>query len=268
MTRASIPDRAKLADVASDAGVGSDSGAVAIHVTAPMSAVGSMSATVAIWEPWGLGHIHSARLFASAAEDLERQIAERGSPGDHFRVHRANVTAAVFHAVAFLDALVSTVGVSIRDNRLYRPPDLSTSAIERICTLSKETWDRLDRLPLLERMQLLAQLTPAGQLDVGQNPYADTNLLMKIRNLLTHPDPELVPVGEPHRLEKWCRGKFAPFQEGGNPWLPNGLLGAGLARWSVTTVEAFAAEWCGRVGLVFDRCAATVSTPAAEQSPD
>jgi hypothetical protein len=89
-----------------------------------------------------------------------------------------------------------------------------------------------------------------------KNVWTNANLLVKLRNALTHFKPTDQPLGassaELTKLEKGLVGKFPENQRMvgmGNPFFPDHCLGAGCAAWAVKSARAYADELFDRLGI-------------------
>ena len=133
-------------------------------------------------------HFWAAKHFARLAHDAES--AHNGPP--RFDVqHRAYVTDAVFSAVAFLEAAINEVFDDVADAHSGYVDPLSLECRRQMMGL----WDEsVERRSFLEKCQLALLCAQSTVFERGKQPYQDADLLIKLRDRLTHARAETRPL--------------------------------------------------------------------------
>lgn len=192
-------------------------------------------------------HLEAARRFAAAARGVEEGGPSALTPsiqGDH----RANVTASIMSAVAFLEASINELFLEARDN--HRQPLLGLSEEGRLLLATQ--WHDVQRFPTLRKYQTVLVAAGAAKFDKCAALFHDASDLVKLRNALVHYEPNWDDeLGKHDSIEKRLRGKFDP-----NPmvssrtlWFPHQCLGAGCAEWCVRVAEDFSRQFTDRLGI-------------------
>ena len=186
-------------------------------------------------------HFWAAKHFARLAHDAES--AHSGPPKFDVQ-HRAYVTDAVFSAVAFLEATVNEVFDDVADAHPGYVDPLSPDCRRQMIGL----WDEsVERRSALEKCQLALLCAQSTVFERGKQPYQDADLLIKLRNRLTHAraetrstdDEQDNPSEAPRKKDKLSEAlkkKFGPsrlMQNSANPYFPDHCLGAPCAAWAV-----------------------------------
>jgi hypothetical protein len=181
-------------------------------------------------------HLILAHEFARAALSLEEPRRSMLTPQEKWQ-HRGDVTAAVLSATAFLEDLISELYVNMRN--LPRP-----KLVKKLRASS-----RPDRSSVLNKYQLALSVSDGDPFDRNSSPYFDAESLFRLRDSLVN-YLNFRPTG---RRGLWRRldGKFPlnPYAAPEARWFPDRCLGAGCARWAVSTAEVFSDDFCRRMGI-------------------
>jgi hypothetical protein len=164
--------------------------------------------------------------------------------------YRAYVTDAVFSAVAFLEAAVNEVFDDVADAHPGYVDPLSPECRRQM----KGLWDEsIERRSALEKCQLALLCAQSTVFERGKPPYQDADLLIKLRNRLTHARAETwFTDDKKDKLSEALKKKFGPsrlMQNSANPYFPDHCLGAPCAAWAVHAAIAFADDFFDRLNL-------------------
>lgn len=181
-------------------------------------------------------HLMLAHDFALAANALEEPRRERLTTPEKWQ-HRGDVTAAVMSATAYLEDLISELYVNMRN--LPRP-----KLVKKLRASSKP-----DASKVLNKYQLALSVSDGDPFDMKTSPYYDADSLFRLRDALVN-YLNFRPVGR-RGLRSRLDGKFPlnPYALERGGWFPERCLGAGCARWAVSTAEVFGDDFCRRMGI-------------------
>jgi hypothetical protein len=207
-------------------------------------------------------HMLGAAHFARQSARLEALHASGTALDQVLFEHRGYVIGAVLSSAAFLEAAINELFADAADERYdevkQRLPDDTVKLLAEMWSLDVPR--RAGRYAILEKYQIALTLARLPKLDKGRQPYQDTELLVKLRNELTHAEPITDVHSSPadgseaalRKFEKQLSKRFAAsalFASSGNAFFPDKCLGHGCAEWSVKTALAFADDFFGRIGL-------------------
>jgi hypothetical protein len=208
---------------------------------------------------YSLQHIQSAALFTRLCANIEKNY--NGVFNDElFSEHRAYVTGTILSVVSFLEAAINEIFADIADGI----NDKITNCFNLRSKIQiSSLWDmgipRTASYPILEKYQIALLLADKKVLDKGKNPFQDVLLIIKLRNSLTHYEPEWITHQlednkdsyVPHDFEKKLKSKF-PLNPllSGNPFYPDKCLGYGCAEWAVVSGINFADEFFKELGAI------------------
>ena len=181
-------------------------------------------------------HLLLAHNFADAARALEEPRRERLTTKEKWQ-HRGDVTAAVMSSAAYLEDLISELYVNMRN--LPRP-----KLVKKLRASSKPEGSRI-----LNKYQLALSVSDGDPFDQTASPYFDADSLFRLREALLN-YLNFRPVGR-RGLHSRLDGKFPlnPYASEDGRWFPDRCLGAGCARWAVSTAEVFGDDFCRRMGI-------------------
>lgn len=195
-------------------------------------------------------HLWAAKHFRELTELREKAISRKPV----FDIeHRSYATGSILFSVAFLEAAINEFYQDSFDQHDSYLKPLEQDSKQRLSYLWRLTEEN-NKSPfsILEKYQLALVTCGKQQLSVGDRPYQDVALVIKLRNELVHYKPKSLGAHRSHKLEKQLRGKFAENQlmsTSNNPYFPDKCLGAGCAGWAVKAVEDFANEFFASCGL-------------------
>lgn len=220
-----------------------------------------MSASVMAWSFYSLDHARAAAHFVRQCSKLEAEAATPpdGAIDEQLLVeHRSAVTAAIFTSVAFLEASVNELFASADHDNLEVGGGRG-GLPQRGRRLLALLGEPLERASTLDRYQIALGLLDREPFETGAQPFQDTVLLVKLRNMLVHYRPEWRPgaidgaASDPDtKVEKALVGKGFkpnPFTSDVNPFFPDRCLGHGCAAWAWASALAFASDFFRRIGV-------------------
>ena len=200
-------------------------------------------------------HMTAAIHFAELSSRLEN--AKSISP----RIvanHSAYVTASIFAAVAFLEAVINEV---FSDAGEQASSKKASKAEANTLKMMASMWgmEYFHRhATTLGKYQAALTLAGKKQFENGRAPYQDAALLIDLRNALTHFKPVWSEthfesereVSIDHELKKKLKGKFAtnPLTGKYNPFFPDKCLSSECAWWALETSYNLAKEFYASMG--------------------
>jgi hypothetical protein len=219
------------------------------------------SVTVTMRTLFSLHHIQSAAHLARLSAELEAGYDGASDP-DLSAELKAYVVGSVFASVAFLEAGINELFIKVADERIANEiqKELDAAGGARLAAAWKAVLAKKQLLAILDKYQLALSIAGQETFDPGVLPYQDVDLLIRLRNELTHAKPEwvfltsTVPDVEvtEQSWERRLQGKFplSPLYESkGNPFFPDKCLSHGCAEWGVSASLAFGDAFYERVGL-------------------
>jgi len=181
-------------------------------------------------------HLILAHDFEKAARTLEVPRRDNLTTQEKWQ-HRGDVTAAVMSAAAYLEDLISELYVNMRN--LPRP-----KLVKKLRASSKPEVSKV-----LNKYQLALSVSDGDPFDQSSSPYFDAESLFRLREALVN-YLNFRPVGR-RGLHSRLDGKFPlnPYAPEDGQWFPDRCLGAGCAKWAVSTAEVFGDDFCRRMGI-------------------
>jgi hypothetical protein len=181
-------------------------------------------------------HLVLAHDFARAARELEEPRREKLTPQEKWQ-HRGDVTAAVMSSAAFLEDLISELYVNMRN--LPRP-----KLVKKLRASGHP-----ESSSILNKYQLALSVSDGDPFDQKTPPYYDADSLFRLRDALVN-YLNFRPVGR-RGLSRRLEGKFPlnPYAPPDARWFPDRCLGAGCAKWAVSSAETFGDDFCRRMGI-------------------
>lgn len=172
--------------------------------------------------------------------------------------HHAYCLSAVALSVSFIDASVSGIFAYASDS----PGLLNHYGLSNQQTANLALISRLKLIPrqTLERAQVALSAAGKEQFIRGENPFQDTNALLRLRNAFIHSAPETTwfpsgdlvsenPPTDGYELEYSRRFKANSALPNVPPYFPYLCMGHGCAEWAVMTSTRFVSEFFDRLGL-------------------
>lgn len=188
-------------------------------------------------------HLLAAHLFAQEARAIEA-LEDCVHDDEAIERHRAFVVGAIMMAAAFVEASIN----EFHRDLVERLPD-GAIALRRQPRLPRPAWGERPRA--LRHYQVALILADAERFDESRAPYRDVELLLILRDLLSHGFEPRVADQARRLVEDRLRSAFdenclAPT---GARWFPERCLGAGCTAWAVRVAEAFSDEFCRRMSI-------------------
>jgi hypothetical protein len=181
-------------------------------------------------------HLVLAHDFSKAAHDLEEPRREKLTKEEKWQ-HRGDVTATVMSATAYLEDLISELYVNMRN--LPRP-----KLVKKLRASANQ-----EGSAVLNKYQLALSVSDGDPFDQGAPPFFDAESLFRLRDALVN-YLNFRPVGR-RGLRGRLDGKFPlnPYAAPHGRWFPDRCLGAGCAKWAVSTAEVFGDDFSRRMGI-------------------
>lgn len=205
-----------------------------------------------------------ARREAWLCDKREDALVATGN-NDMDRLHRSHVVTTISSAVAFLEALVNAIWQDASESAPGRHTPYTNGIPDTALAMMRELWNSKEGterlMSLLSKFQLALTCAGLECMNEGAEPYQSVELLVSLRNALTHYKPHSPSDNADDvtkRLRKLVRGlrsKITPEHENRQNitgWYPNKVLGAGCAAWACNSAIAFARDWHSRMGLRYD----------------
>lgn len=199
-----------------------------------------------------LQHIQSAALFARYSGRIEREYDGKFS-GELLTEYLAYVTASIFTAIAFLEARINEFFADAGEKYGENPLDSNTKK------LLADKWRPISKdysIKMMDKFDIALTVVRKPVFNRGEKPAQDVALVVRLRNTLTHYEPEwindvtkaLSMVATKKKPIKGLLGKFSisPLMDEKNPYK---FLNHGCARWAVESSLAYSDEFYARLGV-------------------
>jgi len=194
-------------------------------------------------------HFQAGAFFADSATCLESKIAKAHLLNDIRKAHhRAYAVGAIVSAVMGLEACINEIYLDACDKSKTNLAGLDEDAMSLLALW----WPEIESRSILLKYEHALLLLGKPQLPRGENPYQDADHLIHLRNALTHYKPEWDDSLDMHSgLQCRLTGKFDlnRLSTTSNLWFPHQCLGAGCAKWAVSTAEEFVRAFCEHLGI-------------------
>lgn len=194
---------------------------------------------------YSIQHVQAAAYFTRCAAKVEAELIDETAP--EAVVLKAYVASALFSSVAFLEAQVNEI---YADALLSEGDHLSTlDKRDRAMIASLGETDSVQKASIISKYDLLLLAAGKSPLPNDRDPLQATATIIRLRNEIVHYKASFFDVGtedtvragsfHKSKLPQQIKGKFEPRKSAkgisGDAW-----LGYGLAKWSVTSVIAYA----------------------------
>ncbi|WP_045877676.1 hypothetical protein [Pseudofrankia sp. DC12] len=193
-------------------------------------------------------YLYTARWLSEEARQLEEKLA--GVTHYHPQ-HRGAVISSITSACAFLEAHINEIFLDVVDEQPPWVDHLTADVRDKICWLWTDGKAEENRALAKYNAILIAASLPI--LDKGQNPYQDAQLVIDIRNVLTHYKVYSLGEKKPHTLSRKFASPQFPLNQlmvGHNAErFPDHILGHGCADWAWRSCKKFADEFGRRLGI-------------------
>jgi hypothetical protein len=185
-------------------------------------------------------HLLAAARFSREVDRLEKE--QQGQQQGTF-------TESIFqHAIA---CILSTVAsLEAYANELFSDRDKLFS--EYSPELIHSLWETYERKPMLKKFEFALLLLRKPSMDRGARPYQDVEVLIGLRDALTHFKPEWMKEADAHaKLSAKLAEKFdgSPFLSAPELLFPRRWAGHSCTSWAVGSVIAFAKHFESVAGL-------------------
>lgn len=160
--------------------------------------------------------------------------------------HRAYVAAAIMQSTAALESEVWQVAH-------YGPGQHLGSNETDIAARNflDPLKDEIDKMPVLRRFEVVLHLLRKEPINRGHQPYRDANLLVQLRNAITHYKSLLgAEMGEKKLYQslQTLGHMKPPFIQGNQNFFPHQCLSAECADWAWRTVDKFLTDFSTKLG--------------------
>jgi len=203
---------------------------------------------------YSIQHIRSAANFTRHALDIEEKYIGSNKDG-LLHKHQSYVTGAIFTSVAFLEATINEIFMDTSDSSSYGELE---ELGEETLKLMNSMWEVLSHSSTLNKFQKALVLTNKASFDKGSLPYQDVDLLIKLRNALTHYEPQTIithlvkesKINEKN-ISKNLKGKFElnPLIGAGASYFPHKILSYGCSKWAVNSSLNFTDEFFKKIKI-------------------
>ena len=203
-------------------------------------------------------HLLSTAIFLVQIKELEKSLKTQYDD-DTLITHRALCTSAILSATAFLEASINELFMDSQDNRtgiIRDLPDEKVTILSRMWGLGVP---KTASYSLIDKYQIALSLLNKDKIDLSCDPAQSVSLLIKLRNSLTHYEPEWVPTkasdsysAQQQRMERLLKGRFQLNEFTGidNPFFPDKCLSYGLVAWAIKNVLDFIDTFFIRIGII------------------
>ncbi|MEM7009613.1 MAG: hypothetical protein AAF462_10805 [Thermodesulfobacteriota bacterium] len=195
-------------------------------------------------------HLWAAEHFSKLAGDIEDN--HDGRPVFNLE-HRVYVINSIFSTTAFLEAAINEIFQDAHDGHHGYLENLDKPLLDKLAAIWEVTeQNNKNPFSVLEKYQIALNFAAKDEFDKGQDPYQSANLVIKLRNFLTHYKPMFVGGDQKYRIEDKLRGKFALnkiLEETGDPEFPDKMLSKGCTDWSIKSIKSFADEFFERMEI-------------------
>jgi hypothetical protein len=212
-----------------------------------------MRATVTMRHYFSTYLLWHAEHLAYAAQEIEDAHDPRENRFDI--KHEGCVLGAILAAEGFLEAVVNELFQDAHDSHGVSGEGYIAPLTEQTRRIMAELWRGTaegTKVRPLEKYELLLTAAGVEPMERGARPYQDAHLVVQLRNAIAHYQPESVSPDWPHRMADRLRGRFPDnklMTSAGNPWWPSHCLGAGCARWAVSSAVAVTDHVCGKLSI-------------------
>lgn len=208
-------------------------------------------------------HIQSAVTFSRMAFEIERKYKDSytSAPVPQRIQYEACVLGAILCSVGYLEANINEFFSNINDYDYRKEKYIMKPKIR---TLISRMWElgvpKTARYSVLEKYQIALTLCDKELTEKGKPPFQDIQLLIQLRNALTHYEPEWVTTLSdlPEKitvqtLEKKLKNKFVtnPFVLDIDPFFPDKCLSYDCAKWAISNSIEFTQEFYSKLELEF-----------------
>jgi hypothetical protein len=190
--------------------------------------------------------LEGAAIFAKKAQKIEAEFD--GQLEEELRIeHRALIASAIMQSAAALEAEAHEIC------KFGPGSHLGSNAIDPDDhRLLKPLTEFIDKQSTLDRFEIILAILQKTPIDRGRNPFQSADLLVGLRNHITHYKSawtdELERVSLLTRLE-CLRLSPPPFTSKDQNFFPHRCLGAACGKWAVKSAAEFIDVFYQRLGI-------------------
>ncbi|ABD10271.1 hypothetical protein ThrDRAFT_01695 [Frankia casuarinae] len=235
---------------------------VAVETVLAAATVGSVK--VRLRSYFSSHYLYSAQFFSSEAGRIEVAARERGESPLFDPRHRAFVISSITASCAFLEAMVNELLEDIADgfadgvfsDYVSPLPDNTKRVIAVFWRKEKagRVETVLEKSDVLTKLDMILATAGLPRIDTSRRPWQEVDLVIKIRNALTHYKPQSLGDDDVHYLTKKLQGgdrfQLNPLVSSGNPYFPDKALGHGCADWAWRSCKQLADEFSDALGIM------------------
>ena len=192
--------------------------------------------------------LEASAIFTRRAREIERNHDYSRPIPDEVRCeHRAYVSTTVMQCAAAMETEAHEI--CVHGPGSYLGTDRTDKcAHETLLPIAEQ----VDKLPTLERFDLIMQTLGKNTLERGRNPYQSAQLLVRLRNKLVHYKSSWGAEMSEEKLFKaleCLRLKAPPFTSSSMNFFPHRCLSSDCAAWALTTTVSFLDDVYERLGV-------------------
>lgn len=179
-------------------------------------------------------NLMAAALFSRIVGEIERKYAGNVY-GPFMDEILSYATACILCSVASLEAYA---------NEFYHDRELYLPGFRK--EVADKFWELFEEKPILEKFELALLLRNKPARDRGERPSQDIQVLVGLRNSLTHFKPEWeTEQGDHARLSRRLRNKFtpSPFATGESNFFPRLWASHSCTSWAVRSCLEFTKDF-------------------------
>jgi hypothetical protein len=167
--------------------------------------------------------------------------------------HRSYVTNAVLSAVAFLEATVNELLQDVTDKVPTYIESLGQDCSSLLTRLQEVEVGGVRKWTILDKYQMVLLCSGNDPFERGATLYQNAKMVIRLRNALTHFNPETQGPDSLSKLSAGLKSKrfpLNPLMRGSrNPFFPDHCLSAGCATWVVHSVCELCDEFFRRLSI-------------------
>ena len=190
-------------------------------------------------------YFHHAGRFLELARKIENNY--KGQPTHSLELD-SYVMSSILLTTAYLEASINELYQDAYDGSgSFLIKDLDKDAIAILADFWNMTeMENRTILSILDKYQMALRFTGKEPFEKGKNPYQDANLVIKIRNELTHYKPMDLNSEKKHPLDDKLINKFKPnkmMEDTDNNFFPDKAFGVGCIEWCLKSARNFTDEF-------------------------
>jgi hypothetical protein len=188
------------------------------------------SVSVSIRVNLSINHLLSAAYFSRSAGAIENANVDKEF-GDFWEEIQTQAIATILTSVAGLEAYANELFVD--HTQIF--PEIRSEVMQKL-------WDLYELKPTIEKFEFALLLLNKPSINRSDALYQDIDVLIKLRNALTHYKPEWIDQQTAHaKLSKQLtyrasRSQYFPKSE---PLFPRAWICHGTTKWAVSRISDF-----------------------------